>query len=164
MWSLYIKNNNLLRQFHYGASLKQTDIYFYYFFRDIEDIYFCQYNFFLFHNWAKKINEQINNAYLFAYICNIRNIVFPIWKDYKLTEINGVDMVFIKIIYLLLLYTYKWNIKKYWWNKLLIFIFRILTVSFTAVTQIFRIFSGLLPDYFLLIFRSINIIKATSNF
>ena len=60
-----------------------------------------------------------------------------------------------------LLYTDKWNIEKYWWNKNCIFHFPYFlckNLFSTAMKHIFRIFTGLLLDYFLHIFRSRNII------
>jgi hypothetical protein len=46
-----------------------------------------------------------------------------------------------KFIYLS--YTNKWNIEKYWWNKMCIFIFRIFTVQnyFSLQWNIFSVFS-----------------------
>ena len=48
-----------------------------------------------------------------------------------------------------LLYTFKWNIEKYWWNKI---------PHFAYFLSKLNIFTDYLPDYFLLIFISINII------
>ena len=60
-------------------------------------------------------------------------------------------------------YIYKWNFEKYWWNKICIFIFHY-KIIFTGVKHIFRIFTGLLPDYFLLIFGLINMISSKHQF
>jgi hypothetical protein len=81
------------------------------------------------------IHDQLN----FCYTCN-EVLVIPVWHSsksslnfycsmnilfygfvYTIIDLVAVQMSLLKYKYLL--YTYKWNIEKYWWNKMLIFIF-----------------------------------------
>jgi hypothetical protein len=63
-------------------------------------------------------------------------IIFPLYVLFHI-----VPVLFVSSFYLL--YTYKWNIQKNWWNKMCIVIFRIFTVKiyFSLQWNIFSVFS-----------------------